>query len=145
MPIVKVEIEINQKIAKTDFESDVTEEFEETFFDPDPYFMKDAVPEDIKFEIKREEIKLTGQEKDGEYLAREIQVILDFEVENQEEFKKFLEEEDCLYDDEFDPQAFALHLMGDWEGVLVDDESIDIDYEVTGTIAFLESSGPGSN
>jgi hypothetical protein len=134
MATINISIEIEQEMSKEDLDDDQLEEFEEMFFNSDPYLMNDSIPEEFGVDIL-EEVSVSGKENQEDSFHRTIKAKFTLEVEKWEEFKEFLEEDSTLIDGEFDAGAFARHFMGDWEGVFVDEEMIDIEnYSVEGEL-----------
>ena len=135
MNTIAISLKIVQSVSTEDLEVDNIKELEECFFDSEPYLMADSLPEEFGIDISENDVKLSRKEGEEGLLQREIQAKFKLQTSKWGELKEFLEEDGALDDEEFDASAFARHFMGDWEGVFVDDEIIDIDdYEIEGEL-----------
>ena len=137
MQTIKIYIEIEQNVKKADVPTTATEDFKINFTDPEPYLITDSLVDVPGIEITGESITDISTDETQDAYSRSFSYHVEMLAPSSEALTRFLEEDGVFADGELDAGGFARHFLGDWEGVFLDNFSMDFDSEISGSINHL--------
>jgi len=130
--LISLKIRIAQTLEQTKLSDQELDNFKDNFESPDLHVSSDLLIDDGGAKIKFEVTSVEVTNRKSLIAARVIELVCEF---NKAESVIELLEEDFVLDDgqweQIDIDKFMRYYFGDWEGVFIGDEMVDLESKVS--------------